>query len=215
MCARAYKTYTDTWPHINSVNAPYSTHWGQINSSTWIMFGKQMPYLIYCFAVWHSWVQGVSWNLPLASNPFSIFSPLTLLIYLLSHLLATLPSHFSVSFLPSPPSLFSSFVHAAWVSQMEWLAAMVVMQNTVQMSAGLPQWKWHKRHAHKNTFYSFMVWKSSSGGRKVHLGFHYYETGRFLFCAWLEWMNCWTIESKNIHRRFRKKIHIGGCLSST
>lgn len=73
MCARAYKTYTDTWPHINSVNAPYCTHWGQINSSTWIMFDQQIPYLIYCFAVWHIWVQGVSWNLPLASNPFSIF----------------------------------------------------------------------------------------------------------------------------------------------
>lgn len=109
-----------------SETIPHCTPRGQINSSTSVVSSKQIPRLIYSFAAWHSHVQGYSWNLPSPSNPFSIFLFLLLLllsIFSLSLALSRALSHFSLS-LSSPPSLLSSFVHAAWVSQMEWLQAM-------------------------------------------------------------------------------------------
>lgn len=76
---------------------------GQINGSTPVICGKQISYLIYCFAAWHCWVQGSRQNLPSPLNPssyFPFFFSRTLLNYLLS--LAHSLNHFLIfSFFPS------------------------------------------------------------------------------------------------------------------
>lgn len=144
MCAWAHRETTRHLVICKSVNVPRSIPRGQINSSTSVVSCKQIPRLIYAFAAWHSHVQGYSWNLPSASNPFSTFYFFSYSSYpfsfFLSLSLAHALPHLSLP-LSSLPSLLSSFVHAAWVSQMEWLEAMAVMQNRVQINVGLPQWK--------------------------------------------------------------------------
>lgn len=83
-------------------------HRGQTNSSTWIVFGKQIPHLIDCVRQQNS--RGYSWNLPSASNPFSIF--LFLFLFSLSY-----PSSLSLALSPtfSFQSLFLPFNHLSFL----------------------------------------------------------------------------------------------------
>lgn len=100
-------------------------------------------------------------------HPSPLIPAQTVFFFLLGILsIGALPSS-RVSILPLTPCLFSAFVPAACVSQMERLAAMAVMQNTFQMNAGLPQWKRHQRQPHKYSFYSFLGGKSCVADSKI------------------------------------------------
>lgn len=108
-----------------------------------------------------------AWLLLASNDPFCLHSA-TFFHFLSIQWLDSPPHPPTPRFLispPSPPSRLSSvlFLHAAWVSQMEWLAAVAVMQNTVEMNAGLPQWERHKRRTHLFFlfFYTFAVWKKN------------------------------------------------------
>lgn len=117
-------------------------------------FTNKVPRLIYSFVEHESKVTAETYPLPLIPSSSFFFSEsscflsisLLPIFILLSHFILSLSRSFH---LLSTRSSFASFVHAAWVSQMEWLEAMAVMQNTVQMNAGLPQGK--KKHAHKHS----------------------------------------------------------------
>lgn len=104
MCAWAHRETTRHLVICKSENVPRSIPRGQINSSTSVVSGKQIPQLIYAFAAWHSHVQGYSWNLPSASNPFSTFYFFSYSSYPFSFSLSL--SHSCTSSFKSPP-LFS------------------------------------------------------------------------------------------------------------
>lgn len=118
------KRYTDTWSHIPQLMHHTVHKRGQINSSTLVICGKQISYLIYCFAAWHCRVQGCSQNLPSAFNPFSFFpfffsysADLLSLAYSLNHFLifSFFPSN-RLSFLP----LFMLLEFHRWGDLRQW-----------------------------------------------------------------------------------------------
>lgn len=91
--------YTDTMSHKPQWMHHNVHKRGQRNSSPPVINGKQISYLIWCFAAWCCRVQSCSQNLPSAFNPFSIFP------FFLAYSIFSLSFALSTTFSFSPSSL--------------------------------------------------------------------------------------------------------------